>query len=79
MNEQNYQTLKKILARKSLVAESEIHPDTDLFLDLDIDSLCLIEAFMEIQKEFQVTLHPAALARETFNTPKKLLALISQS
>jgi len=79
VNDPRFQALKKILARKALVAEEEIQPSTDIFEDLDIDSLCLVEAFVEIQKEFRVTLHPASLARETFNTPEKLLALISQS
>jgi acyl carrier protein len=74
-----FQELRRILARKALVSEDEIKVDSDLFEDLDIDSLCLIEAFMEIQQAFSVTLHPANLPRDLFNTPEKLLALIDQS
>jgi len=79
MSNENFLQLREILARKSLVPAGEIRRDSDLFEELDIDSLCLIEAFVEIQKQFHVKLHPAELPRERFNTPDKILQLISQN
>ncbi len=79
MDERKYQVLRRILADKALVPEAEIRPDSDIFDELDIDSLCLVEAFVEIQDAFRVKLHPAELPRESFNTPEKILLLIAQS
>ena len=79
MDQEKFKILKQILADKALVSASEIRPDSDLFDELEIDSLCLVEAFVEIQQKFNVKLHPGSLPRNEFNTPEKLLALISQS
>jgi acyl carrier protein len=76
LNEDKFPILRRILASKALVPESEIQLTSDLFEDLELDSLCLIEAFLEIQSEFNVKLHPAELGKDKLNTPEKILALL---
>lgn len=76
MDQVKFQKLRSILARKALVAEDDVKLDSDIFAELEIDSLCLVEAFVEIQSAFRVVLHPAELPREKINTPAKILSLL---
>ena len=68
--------LRKILAEKSLLPIAEVKDDSDVFQDLDLDSLCFLEVLVEIERVFGVKLNPADIDRSAVNTPVKMMSVV---
>ena len=71
--------IKELLAKVAFVSPGDIEGDTNLFDDLNIDSLALIESFVELEKALGVRLDPTIFNRDQINTPEKLLILIQKA
>ena len=71
--------IKELLAKVAFVSPGDIEGDTKLFDDLNIDSLALIESFVELDKALGVRLDPTIFNRDQINTPEKLLILIQKA
>jgi acyl carrier protein len=72
-------SLIEIVSQKSLIPVTEIQPDSDLFTELELDSLCFLEALVEIERVFGVKLNPANTPQSSVNTPLRMLAAIDAS
>ena len=68
--------LIKIIAEKSLMPPSEITESSDLFRELELDSLCFIEVLVSVEKIFGVKINPAVVPQAEVNTPAKLFSKI---
>ena len=66
-----------ILAKTSLINVEEIDSETDIFQDLELDSLCLIETFVEFERRFGIKINPATILREEIRTPQKIIEFIN--
>lgn len=71
--------IKDLLAKAAFVSPSDIEGDTNLFDDLNIDSLALIESFVDLEKALGVRLDPTIFNRDQINTPEKLLILVQKA
>ena len=65
-----------ILSKISYVSVSEIEAGTDIFEDLDVDSLGIVELFVALQKNFDIQLTPTLYTREDIRTPLLIQALL---
>lgn len=65
-----------ILSKVTFTPASEIHEDTDVFDDLDLDSLGIIETLVGLEREFQVKLNPMLYSREQIQTPRKIMTIL---
>ena len=68
--------LIKLLSEISYVPETDIQLDTHIFSDLDIDSIGLVELFVNINSNFTVKLDPMIYSRDQIDTPDKLINII---
>ena len=68
-----------ILSKISYIPVDEISAETDIFKDLDIDSLGIVETFVALERNFGVKLNPVLFTREDIQTPQKILHLISNA
>ena len=66
----------KILSRITFIPIAEIHGESDVFLDLGLDSLGIVETFVALEREFHIKLNPATYSRGSIQTPLKILALL---
>lgn len=73
------ESLRQILAEKSLMPVGEISDGSDLFLDLELDSLCFLEVLASAERRFGIEVNPAMVPQAKVNTPVKLLAVLRSS
>ena len=69
--------ITEIIARAALTSPRTIQPDTDIFETLGVDSLGIVEIFVEIDLHFGVKVNPASIERDKIRTPQLILALIA--
>lgn len=68
--------IKKIFADGLNLREDEIHPESNLYEDLDADSLDVIEIILALEAEFDIDIPDEDMAQIT--TMKELAAYIEE-
>lgn len=67
-----------ILARVTSTRDLDAEMDTDLFEAGLLDSLALVNLILTFDDELGVPIYPSELDRETWSTPRKLIADIER-
>ncbi|MCH7228088.1 acyl carrier protein [Haloferula sp. A504] len=67
--------LAQILREEILDHDGNIGADTDLF-EIGLDSMAIMQLQLAVEERFSVTIDPADLSRENFQTPEAITRLI---
>lgn len=67
--------LTQILREEILDHDGCIEADTDLF-EIGLDSMAIMQLQLAVEEHFSITIDPADLSRENFQTPSRIARLI---
>lgn len=70
-----YEQIVAILAKQLQIDPSRITEDTDIVEDLGADSLDIVEALMELEQTFSISVPDEEIVK--FRTPKDILNYIA--
>ncbi len=70
-----YEQIVAILAKQLQIDHSRITEDTDIVEDLGADSLDIVEALMELEQTFSISVPDEEIVK--FRTPKDILNYIA--
>ncbi len=76
MTNTDLQSIFQILSKVSFIPVEEINSETDIFEDLNVDSLGMVETLVELEKHFGLVLKPGLVTRDDIQTPEKILQLV---
>jgi acyl carrier protein len=68
--------LLEIIQNEILESSKTLTPESNLF-EAGLDSMAIMQLLLHIEDHFQVSLDPADLSRENFQTASKITALIA--
>ncbi|MFC1583915.1 acyl carrier protein [Fibrobacterota bacterium] len=65
--------IKSLITQSAQMGEVQIGDDEDIFFELGIDSMGLVDILYAIESRFHIEIPPSQVERRLFNTPNKIL------